>query len=130
MVTADLSSNQHLGAGMDKQEAIGASHHSSPSVNNIHKYSNTDFKYVSVGNHTSNSSSDSLGQKLREDPEAVEKLDNMWLDVEGVMGHSYSRTCKVLEVYGIGDGEDDSETEEGQLWRMVQGDAPYTLNLV
>lgn len=60
----------------------------------------------------------------------MEKMDSMWQEVEGVMGSRYAETCKVLEVYGIGEGEEDSETEEGQLWRMVQGDAPYTLNLI
>lgn len=141
MVTADLSSNQHSESVMDKQDAIGASQHS-PCVNNSRKPSNMNFKYVSVGtNHMSYNSSgqtagssrytvDSTSQKLLDDPELTDKMATMWEDVESVMGNRYSQTCKVLEVYGIGEGEEDSETEEGQLWRMVQGDAPYTLNLI
>ncbi|KAL4233733.1 hypothetical protein ACF0H5_008413 [Mactra antiquata] len=129
MVTADLSSNQHLDAVLDKQEAIGASQHSHSVNNNICKYNHTDFKYVNVGNQANGSRDNALEQKLQDDPETAEKMFNLWHDVEHVMGQSYSRTCKVLETYGIGDGEEDSETEEGQLWRMVQGDAPYTLNL-
>lgn len=135
MVTADLSSNQHTESSMDKHDAIGASQHS-PSVNSTRKSNNTDFRYVSVGNHLdyrthSGRYSDNLfSQKLADDPEKVEGLDNMWSEAEDIMGRQYSETCKVLEVYGIGEGEEDSETEEGQLWRMVQGDAPYTLNLI
>jgi len=58
------------------------------------------------------------------------RVASLWQEAEGVMGHKFSDVCRVLQVYGIGEGEMDSETEEGQLWRMVQGDAPYTLNLV
>lgn len=137
MVTADLSSNQHTESGMDKQDAIGASQHS-PCVNHTRKSSNMNFKYVSVGRHHlnkqcntgSNNYSDDTSQKLNEDPDMMEKMDSMWQEVEGVMGNRFTETCKVLEVYGIGEGEEDSETEEGQLWRMIQGDAPYTLNLI
>ena len=136
MVTADLSSNQHAESSMDKHDAIGASQHS-PSVNNTRKSNNTDFKYVSVGNHSNYRDNSGchrydnvLGQKLNDDPEKIERIDNLWSEVEDVMGRQYSETCKVLELYGIGEGEGDSETEEGQLWRMVQGDAPYTLNII
>lgn len=136
MVTGDLSSNQHTASGMDKQDAIGASQHS-PCVNSSHKPGKMNFKYVSVGRtHVNKNSSDNkynngdLSHELDDDPEISEKLSSLWEDVEGVMGNRYLETCKVLEVYGIGEGEDDSETEEGQLWRMVQGDAPYTLNLI
>lgn len=64
-------------------------------------------------------------QKLNE-----EHLDTLWLKLERIMGKKIEDTKQVLEVYGISEGEEDSETEEGQIWRMVQGDAPYTLNLV
>jgi len=139
MVTGDLSSNQHTDSGMDTQDAIGASQHS-PCLNHAHKPNKMNFKYVSVGRHhhhhkkpfttVGNDYNGDVSQKLSNDPEMDEKLDSVWEEVERVMGSRYSETCKVLEVYGIGEGEEDSETEEGQLWRMIQGDAPYTLNLV
>ena len=69
-------------------------------------------------------------QKLNEDRELREHLDTLWHKLESIMGKKIEDTKRVLEVYGISEGEEDSETEEGQIWRMVQGDAPYTLNLV
>lgn len=135
MVTADLSSNQHTESSMDKHDAIGASQHSQ-SVNRTHKSNSTNFKYVSVGNHldyrthSGKYSDNLLSQKLDVDPDKIERFDNMWSEAEEIMSRQFTETCKVLEVYGVGEGEEDSETEEGQLWRMVQGDAPYTLNLI
>ena len=69
-------------------------------------------------------------QKLDVEPGLREHLDTLWLKLESIMGNKIEETKRVLEVYGISEGEEDSETEEGQIWRMVQGDAPYTLNLV
>lgn len=134
MVTADLSSNQHTESIMDKHDAIGASQLASSSKT-IHTVNNADFKYVSVGNcrtrtHFNSYSDELLHKKLSEDPEKLENLKELWGDAERVMGRQCADTCKVLRVYGIGEGEEDSESEEGQLWRMVQGDAPYTLNLI
>lgn len=137
MVTADLSSNQHTESSMDKHEAIGASQYS-PSINSTHKFNNTGLKYVSVDTYMKyrhqsgvrRYSDSSLSLKLKEDPGKLGRADGLWSEAEGVMGDRYPATCKVLGVYGVGEGEEDSETEEGQLWRMVQGDAPYTLNLI
>ncbi|WAR09353.1 hypothetical protein MAR_019311, partial [Mya arenaria] len=148
MVTADLSSNQHTDSVVmdNKQDAIGASQHS-PLLNDFHKHGNINFKYVSVGNQLNLKTTrqnngvnvngpsrlkyDTLSQKFgEEDAEMEERVVSLWHDAEGIMGQKFDETCKVLEVYGIGESEQDSDTEEGQLWRMIQGDAPYTLNLV
>lgn len=62
------------------------------------------------------------------DPKQVE-LDNMWQQLEGAMIQSHDEIREKLTEYGVGDGDEDSESEEGQIWRMVQGDSPYMLEL-
>lgn len=58
-----------------------------------------------------------------------EELDNMWQQLEGAMIQSYDEVKERLMDYGVGDGDEDSESEEGHLWRMIQGDSPYMLEL-
>ena len=126
-VTADRSANHHLGGDENHLDAAAASAHASNVRHS--KFSSTELTYVSTpGRHEKQT--DLAVQKLGEDPELREHLDTLWHKLEGVMGDKMDDTKKVLEVYGISEGEEDSETEEGQIWRMVQGDAPYTLNLV
>lgn len=62
------------------------------------------------------------------DPKQIE-LNNMWQQLEGAMIQSYDEVRDKLIEYGVGDGDEDSESEEGQMWRMIQGDSPYTLEL-
>lgn len=127
MVTADRSVSHQMGGDENHIDAAAASAHAS-NVRHSKNYS-SELTYVSVpGRH--DKQTDLALQKLSEDPEFREHLDTLWLKLEGIMGNKMEDTKKVLEVYGICDGEEDSETEEGQIWRMVQGDAPYTLNLV
>jgi len=141
MVATDLSSGSLSNSvDMDGHDAaVGASHLTNSVVNGNETVA-TDFKYVSIPDHhrhgtrtkfnTFDSDPDPAAHKLSDGPELVEKVTVLWNDIEGIMGRKQEDTRKVLEVYGIGEGEEDSETEEGQLWRMVQGDAPYTLNMV
>lgn len=58
-----------------------------------------------------------------------EELDNMWQQLEGAMIQSNDEIRDKLSEYGVGDGDEDSESEEGQIWRMIQGDSPYMLEL-
>ncbi|XP_021366763.1 uncharacterized protein LOC110459049, partial [Mizuhopecten yessoensis] len=67
---------------------------------------------------------------LDSSPEAQSQLDQMWQQLEAAMVQSQDRVRGQLQEFGIGDGEEDSESEEGQMWRMVQGDSPYTIQLV
>ena len=137
MVTmADRSANNHLSGDEENHiDAAAASHASN--VRHNKDSSRTELTYVPVsGQHVRHEKQTDLElqnlalQKLNEDPELREHLDTLWLKLEGIMGNKMEDTKRVLEVYGICEGEEDSETEEGQIWRMVQGDAPYTLNLV
>lgn len=151
MLTTDLSSNQKSVSTMDKDDAVGASPHS-PSVNsltngkgsnspkriiNIHTKVNNSYDRQSVLFHPYNDSSVTGNGRGRvkveeelDDPEVLAEISCQWQDTERLMCHKQGMVMKMLELYGIGEGEEDSETEEGQLWRMVQGDAPFTLNLV
>lgn len=157
MVTAELSSSQHTESVMDKHDAIVASQHTLRvnDTRNSSKSSTLNFKYVSRGNKIGNASENftyvnangngnysdthsaarnsfnSSSHKLvHVDDDFLEHFDEMWRKAESLMGDRFLETCKVLELFGIGEGEEDSDTEEEQLWRMIQGDAPYTLNLV
>ncbi|CAG2193867.1 unnamed protein product [Mytilus edulis] len=62
------------------------------------------------------------------DPKQVE-LDNMWQQLEGAMIQSHDEIREKLTEYGVGDGDEDSESEEGQIWRMVQEIPLYMLEL-
>ena len=127
MATADRSANNHLGGDENHIDAAAASAHASNVRHS--KISSAELTYVSTpGRH--DKQADLAAVKLNEDPELSEHLDTLWHKLEGIMGDKMDDTKKVLEVYGINEGDEDSETEEGQIWRMVQGDAPYTLNLV
>lgn len=127
MVTADRSASHHMGGEENHIDAAAASAHASNVRHS--KNSSTELTYVSVSGQHDKQTNLAL-QKLNEDPQLREHLNTLWLELEGIMGKKMEETKKVLEVYGICEGEEDSETEEGQIWRMVQGDAPYTLNLV
>lgn len=35
-----------------------------------------------------------------------------------------------LSELGIADGDPDDESDEGQIWQMVEGRLPYTLDMV
>ena len=73
-------------------------------------------------NHdTSTLTSDSKGQG---------QMEKLWQQLEQAMFSSRDKVEKLLEDHGIGEGEEDSESEEGQIWSMVQGDSPYTIEFV
>lgn len=150
MITAKLSSSQHTESVMDKHDSIGASQHllHVNDTRNSSKSSTLNFKYISIakasdnfkyvnanGNssetHSARNSYNSSSHSLvHVDDDFLEHFNDLWRKAESLMGDRFLETCKVLELFGIGDGEEDSDTEEGQLWRMIQGEAPYTLNLV
>ncbi|XP_062572850.1 titin homolog [Saccostrea cucullata] len=56
--------------------------------------------------------------------------DVLWQQLEKAMVSSIDRVRSTLEDHGIGEGDEDSESEEGNIWRMVQGDSPYTIEFV
>lgn len=56
--------------------------------------------------------------------------DILWQQLEKAMVSSIDRVRSTLEDHGIGEGDEDSESEEGNIWRMVQGDSPYTIEFV
>ncbi|XP_060069625.1 uncharacterized protein LOC132549691, partial [Ylistrum balloti] len=68
--------------------------------------------------------------QLDSSPEAQSQLDQMWQQLEAAMVQSQDQVRGQLQEFGIGEGEEDSESEEGQMWRIVQGDSPYTIQLV
>ena len=133
-VAPDLSS-KHFKMTMDnhKSDAKGASQQSNGDFEVHSKGRNKQFfsnNFTYLTKQPSDNNQETIGAKLEDDPELYEEVEKLWDAAEGIMGNKYDETLKVLEVYGIREGEEDSETEEGQLWRMVQGNAPYTLNLV
>lgn len=57
-------------------------------------------------------------------------MDALWQQLEKTMVSSMDRVRSTLEDHGVGEGDEDSESEEGHIWRMVQGDSPYTIEFV
>lgn len=57
-------------------------------------------------------------------------MDALWQQLEKTMMSSIDRVRSTLEDHGVGEGDEDSESEEGHIWRMVQGDSPYTIEFV
>lgn len=57
-------------------------------------------------------------------------MDALWQQLEKTMVSSIDRVRSTLEDHGVGEGDEDSESEEGHIWRMVQGDSPYTIEFV
>lgn len=39
-------------------------------------------------------------------------------------------TIETLAQLGISEGDPDDESDEGQIWQMVEGHLPYTLDIV
>ncbi|ESO93229.1 hypothetical protein LOTGIDRAFT_232681 [Lottia gigantea] len=58
------------------------------------------------------------------------KLDKLWQQAEVVMEENLSKVQHILEEHGIGFADNDRNSEEGQIWRVIEGDSPYTINLV
>lgn len=56
--------------------------------------------------------------------------EKLWDALFERMDSTYINARDRLLEHGIGEGDEDSESEEGQLWRMVQGDSPYILEHV
>lgn len=56
--------------------------------------------------------------------------DKLWKKVETVMKKKKAHVISVLEDHGIGDADGESDGEEEEIWKMIQGDIPYTLDLV
>ena len=48
-------------------------------------------------------------------------VDALWQQVERLMTQQRESVVKVLDDYGVGEGDEDSESEEGQLWSFVEG---------
>lgn len=137
IVSADILTKPIIASNTDKHNTVGVSQHSS-GINNTSK-SHVDFRYGNIGKHLNCTNSfglnihnnlDSTRPRLIMVPDRVEHLNSLWQFSEQVMDVKFAETCKVLEVYGIGDGELVNETEEGQLWRMIQGNASFTRNLI
>ena len=62
--------------------------------------------------------------------EVPRQTDVLWQQLEKAMVSSLDQVRSTLEDHGIGEGDEDSESEEGHIWRMVQGDSPYTIEFV
>ncbi|KAK3098236.1 hypothetical protein FSP39_017473 [Pinctada imbricata] len=58
------------------------------------------------------------------------RMEKMWQQLEEAMFRSQDHVEELLKDHGIGEGCEDSESEEGQIWGMVQGDSPYTIEFV
>ncbi|KAL3882689.1 hypothetical protein ACJMK2_029002 [Sinanodonta woodiana] len=129
--TTGLSLGQSLEALTShsiEADAAAAGSELSPGVDRFHNIS-SDFSYSSSSSKPDQTSEISAVYKLSPNPALREQVDKLWEEFENVMEKAKSKVRHILEEYGVGEGEEDSETEEGQIWRMVQGDAPYTLNL-
>lgn len=48
-----------------------------------------------------------------------------WDDVESSWRHS-----EQLSEMGLSEGNPDDESDEGQIWQMIEGRLPYTLDMV
>jgi hypothetical protein len=70
--------------------------------------------------------STSASMPLTDDPHMQRQMNELWQRLEGTLTDKADDVRRTMEDYGIGDGDKDSDTDEGQIWRMVQGDAPYT----
>ncbi|XP_069137671.1 uncharacterized protein [Argopecten irradians] len=130
------SSNQHnaassspVGDGSNNELVDGLA--GSPSVVEPHDLGDSDQIIVTVDPAKTNGvESDNSIIHLDTSPEAKSQLDQMWQQLEVAMVQSHDRVRGQLQEFGIGEGEEDSESEEGQMWRIVQGDSPYTIQLV
>lgn len=117
---ASSSSSDVVATSVTMQSVTAdSSHHSNDSVVTIHSHDS---------NHVLSSNSAAL--KLEGDPQTQNQMDVLWQQLETAMLNNSEKVRDRLEIYGIGEGDEDSESEEGQIWRMVQGDSPYTLELV
>lgn len=87
----------------------------------------SDASSLSVNNN--NFETDSVTFDHCEKDPKNEELNNMWQQLEGAMIQSFDEVKERLMEYGVGEGDEDSESEEGHLWRMIQGDSPYMLEL-
>ena len=70
----------------------------------------------------------------REDPGIVNRDLNvaedeeiLWLQIEATMKKRQSYAIETLENLGVvAEGDDDDDSEEGQLWKVVEGKAQLT----
>lgn len=115
----ETSSSSDVVATSVQSVPVVSSHHSNDNVVTIHSHES---------NHVLSSNSAAL--KLESDPQTQNQMDVLWQQLEAAMLGNNDKVRDRLEKFGIGEGDEDSESEEGQIWRMVQGDSPYTLELV
>lgn len=53
-----------------------------------------------------------------------------WKKVDQILTDKNNKTLEKLAENGIGEGDMDDESCEGQIWQMVEGRQPYTLDMV
>lgn len=61
---------------------------------------------------------------------ALSLEDKSWKTLDGIMSSSREETIETLARLGISEGDPDDESDEGQIWQMVEGRLPYTLDMV
>lgn len=56
--------------------------------------------------------------------------EQAWKKIDELMFSKKDDTVKILADLGISEGNADDESDEGQIWQMVEGRLPYTLDMV
>ncbi|XP_067946129.1 uncharacterized protein [Watersipora subatra] len=56
--------------------------------------------------------------------------DESWSKLDQIMMKCHGETLTTLAGLGIAEGNQDDESDEGQIWQMVEGRLPYTLDMV
>ena len=54
----------------------------------------------------------------------------LWKAVDEMMSSRHEDTVNKLSEMGLSEGNPDDESDEGQIWQMIEGRLPYTLDMV
>ena len=54
----------------------------------------------------------------------------LWKAVDEMMSSRHDDTVNKLSEMGLSEGNPDDESDEGQIWQMIEGRLPYTLDMV
>ena len=56
--------------------------------------------------------------------------DKSWKKLDNIMSAQRDEAVENLANIGIAEGDPDDESDEGQVWQMIEGRLPYSLDMV
>lgn len=56
--------------------------------------------------------------------------EEAWKRVDQLLHYKHNDSIQLLADRGISEGDMDDESSEGQIWQMIEGRLPYTLDMV